>query len=94
MDWNISWIFVGSMAFLLAIVNLIRLIIARKKGNSLLVFGSLSLGAITVLMQYTMLNVWIVHGEMVALENAVPTMIPILTGAIVVLIALNFGGIS
>jgi len=89
MDWNITWILTGSIAFLLATINLIRSIIVKPKGSQMLMFGSLSCGAITVLEEYRMINTWIKHGEMITLNSTVPTLTSILTWAIVVLIIIN-----
>lgn len=45
MDWNIGWLFFGAAAFVLVIVNLIRVCAGKAKGWQVLLLASLSCGA-------------------------------------------------
>ena len=89
MDWNITWFFTGGIAFLLAIINLIRFFAGQNKGWQTLMFASLSFGAITVLEECRMINQWMEYGESVALQS-VPQLTRTLTIAVYLGIALNF----
>ena len=89
MDWNIMWLITGGAAFLLVVVNLIRSLLSKKEGWQIMMFASLSCGAVTVLEEYRMVNIWLQHGEMAVLEDAVPALTQTLTAALYIGIALN-----
>lgn len=89
MDWNIMWLVTGSMAFLLVIINFIRALLSKKKGWQILMFASLSCGAVTVLEEYRMVNRWLQHGDMAALGDVVPALTQTLTTALYIGIGLN-----
>lgn len=89
MGWNIVWLITGSMAFLLAIINLIRSFTAKNKGWQIMMFASLSCGAITILEEYQQVSIWLQHGDMAAIEDVVPTLAHMLTIALYIGIFLN-----
>lgn len=89
MDWNISWFFLGGIAYLLLIINLIRTLIGKNKGWELLSLCSLSFGILAVLEEYRMVNQWLTWGEMDFIYATVPTVIHTLTVAVWVGILLN-----
>lgn len=89
MGWNIVWLITGSMAFLLAIINLIRSFTAKNKGWQIMMFASLSCGAITILEEYQQVSIWLQHGDMAAIEDVVPTLTHTLTIALYIGIFLN-----
>lgn len=72
MDWNLSWLFWGAMAYLFTAVNFIRAILKKHKGWEVLLFASLSCGILTVLLEYRMVAHWLYWGEWSAVETAVP----------------------
>ena len=50
MDWNIGWLFFGTAAFVLVIVNLIRVCAGKTKGWAMLLLASMSCGAASILL--------------------------------------------
>lgn len=74
MDWNIGWLFWGAAAFLLVIINLIRTFLGKRHGWQVLLFASLSCGALTVLEEYRMVARWLQWGDLAAVQDVVPTM--------------------
>ena len=90
MDWNIEWLFWGGAAYLLAIINLIRTMMGKRKGWSILMFSSLSCGLLTLLSEYRIVAQWIQHGEVPFVMDVVPSLSPTLTTAVFVGILLNF----
>lgn len=89
MDWNISWFFLGGVAYLFVIINLIRTFIGRNKGWEILSFCSLSFGLLTVLDEYRMVNHWLAWEEMNSISTVVPAVTNTLTIAVWVGILLN-----
>lgn len=88
MDWNIGWLFFGTAAFVLVIVNLIRVCAGKTKGWAALL-ASMSCGAASILSAYRMVGRWALHGDMAAIQDVVPTMARIYTAALVIGIVLN-----
>lgn len=89
MDWNITWLLSGALAFLFALIHLIRAILSKRKGNQVFMLVSLSCGAFTVLEEYRAVGIWLQHGEMMMLNSTVSRMIQILTVGLFSLIILN-----
>lgn len=89
MDWNIGWLFFGAAAFVLVIVNLIRVCAGKTKGWAALLLASLSCGAASILAEYRMVGRWALHGDMAAIQDVVPTMASRYTIALVIGIVLN-----
>lgn len=89
MDWNMSWLFTGLLAYVFVLVNLSRTARGKQNGWQVLLFASLSCGALTMLCEYQMVNVWVQHGDMAALCDVVPSMVPLLAGALLVGLLLN-----
>lgn len=90
MDWNISWFFLGGLAYLFLIVNLSRTLTGKTRGWEILSFCSLSFGLLTVLEEYRMVNHWLAWEEMSSISNIVPAVSNALTIAVWVGILLNF----
>ena len=89
MGWNIGWLFFGAAAFVLVIVNLIRVCAGKTKGWPILLLASMSCGAASILLAYRMVGRWALHGDMAAIQDVVPTMAGIYTAALVIGIVLN-----
>ena len=89
MDWNIGWLFFGAAAFVLVIVNLIRVCAGKTKGWPILLLARMSCGAASILLAYRMVGRWAVHGDLAAIQDVVPTMAGIYTAALVIGIVLN-----
>lgn len=89
MDWNIGWLFFGAAAFVLVIINLIRVYTGKTKGWAALLLASMSCGAASILSAYRMVGRWALHGDMAAIQDVVPTMAGIYTAALVIGIVLN-----
>ena len=89
MDWNIGWLFFGAAAFVLVIVNLIRVCAGKTKGWAALLLASMSCGAGAILSAYHQVANWALHGDMAAIQDVVPTMAGIYTAALVIGIVLN-----
>ena len=84
MDWNLSWLCWGSLAFLLTAVNFIRALLRQHKGWEILLFASLSCGILTVLLEYRMAAQWLHWGEWAFVENAVPFLSNTLSTAVLI----------
>ena len=89
MDWNIGWIFWGGAAFLLVIINLIRTLLGKRPGWQILMYASLSCGAMTVLKEYQMVAQWLQWGDLAAVQDVVPTMAGTLQTALWIGLLLN-----
>ena len=90
MNWSYFWIPCGGAAFALAIVNLLRTFAGRRRGWQVLLFASLSFGALTMLCEYQMVNGWVQKGDVSQLLDVVPSMAHVLGAALAVGIGLNF----
>ena len=89
MGWNFGWLFFGGAAFVLVIVNLIRVCAGKTKGWPVLLLASMSCGAASILSAYRMVGRWALHGDMAAIQDVVPTMASRYTIALVIGIVLN-----
>ena len=93
MGWNIGWVFWGGAAFLLVIINLIRTLLGKRRGWQVLMFSSLSCGAVTVLKEYQMVAQWLRWGDLAAVQGVVPTLANTLQTAVWVGILLNLAAL-
>lgn len=89
MDWNFGWLHFGAAAFVLVIINLIRVCTGKTKGWQALLLASLSCGAAAILSGYRMVGNWALHGDMAAIQDVIPTMTKIYTIALLIGIVLN-----
>lgn len=98
MNWSISWIFWGCLAYLFAIINLVRTATERTKGWQICMFCSLSFGVLALLEEYRIIDRWLSSGEVNAVTNSVTsltdtlsvlTYIGILANLVVLIINLN-----
>ena len=83
------WMIFGGLAFLLVIINLIRSALGYRQGWQLLMFLSLSFGALALTSSYQTIGNWIFHHDIAALEDVLPTMDPLLREATYMGIILN-----
>ncbi|MCI8855056.1 MAG: hypothetical protein HFH26_00740 [Clostridiaceae bacterium] len=89
MDWNVEWLFTGGLAYFLVFVNLVRAIIGKTRGRQPLMFASLSFGALAILSEYRMIDIWLRHGEMASLSRSVASLTPFLERALYLGLFLN-----
>lgn len=89
MGWNFGWLFFGTAAFVLVIVNLIRVCAGKAKGWPVLLLARLSCGAGAILSAYHQVANWALHGDLAAIQDVVPTMAGIYTAALLIGIVLN-----
>ncbi|MBR3704214.1 MAG: hypothetical protein IKM11_01830 [Oscillospiraceae bacterium] len=89
MNENNFWLIFGAAAFLLTAVNLVRILMGKRRGWQVLVFAALSCGALALLDAYRMVAAWFASGDMAALYDVVPTLTNVLTIATVVGLVLN-----
>lgn len=87
--WN--WAIFGLIAYVIAIINLIRVIFISNKYCSTLVFISMSFATLTLLSEYKLVNNWVINGDFSALEDVVPAnfiflIIALLIGCVINLI--------
>lgn len=78
----------GGLAFLFAIIGLIYAIRSKSKGTQIMMFCSLSLGALTVLEEINVIWNWYAWEEIVASETT-PNIISTLNIALCALLGIN-----
>lgn len=66
--WNVTWRIYIRIAFFLACVNVFAAGKKKQMMSHVLTFGSLMFGALAVLTELKMVNVWYEFGEAVELE--------------------------
>ena len=66
--WNVTWRIYIRIAFFVACVNLFAAGKRKQMMSHVLTFGSLMFGALAVLTELKMVNVWYEFGEAVELE--------------------------
>lgn len=66
--WNVTWRIYIRIAFFLACVNVFAAGKRKQMISHVLTFGSLMFGALAVLTELKMVNVWYEFGEAVELE--------------------------
>ncbi|MCI9057565.1 MAG: hypothetical protein HFF76_09965 [Oscillospiraceae bacterium] len=89
MDWAYYWLLMGILAFGFVIANLIRAALGKRRGWQVLLFASLSCGALTMLCMVQMVNNWVQKEDWSALLDCVPAMASWLTIALCLGILLN-----
>lgn len=90
MFWTFAWLLAGAAALLLVLINLARGLLRKCRGWQILLFASLSCGALSILSGFQMVHNWVRHGDWSALEDVVPTEAAVLTIAVCAGIILNF----
>lgn len=88
-----SWLVCGSLAFLLALVNLAMALLGKKRGHAGLLFGSMACGALTLLEEYRMAVRWVQREDWSALMDVLPCMEPVLTMAVLAGLGLNLAAL-
>ncbi len=88
-----SWLVCGSLAFLLALVNLAMALLGKKRGHAGLLFGSMACGALTLLEEYRMAVRWVQREDWSALMDVLPGMELILTWALFLGLGLNLAAL-
>ena len=66
--WNVTWLIYIRISFFLACVNVVAAGKRKQMMSHVLTFGSLMFGALAVLTELKMVNVWYEFGEAVELE--------------------------
>lgn len=89
MNWNVSWLFFGALAFLLALLNLGRAVRGKERGGAFLLFGSLACGSLTLAAEYHLAVNWVERGDYAALEDVLPGMERVLLVALFLGLVLN-----
>ena len=87
--FNFRWLFIGGLAILLGVLGLICAIKRNKIGSQIMMFCSLSLGALTAFEEINIVWNWYVYGEFPAF-NSTPQIIYKLKCFLCLLIATNF----
>ena len=83
------WIITGLIAFVLVLTNLAFVFKSYYKYSNILVFSSLSMGLLTMLIEYNMVKQWVINNDVTALLDVLPTMNTIIIWSIVIGIILN-----
>lgn len=87
--WEYGWLLLGGAAFILVLVDLIQAALRKHRGWQVLLFASLSCGALTVLCALQMVNSWLRKGNWSSIEDVVPAMSMVWAWALCLGIALN-----
>lgn len=88
-----SWLLLGALAFLLALVNLALALLGKGRGQSLLLFGSLACGVLAMLEEYRLAVEWVQKEDWSALMDVLPGMELVLTAAIFLGLGLNLAAL-
>lgn len=88
-----SWLLLGALAFLLALVNLALALLGRTWGHAALLFGSLSCGSLALLEEYRMAVHWVQREDWSALMDVLPGMELVLTWALFLGLGLNLAAL-
>ena len=89
MEWMLSWMGFGAVAFVFALVNLIRVSGGHTAGSQAFMFGSLSCGLLAMLDEYQRVEAWVKESDYAALGDVVPWSCTMLMVACFILIVLN-----
>lgn len=84
-----SWLLLGALAFLLALVNLALALLGKGRGQTALLYGSLACGVLAMLEEYRLAVQWVQKGDWSALMDVLPGMELVLTVAIFLGLSLN-----
>ena len=68
------WMLLGGLAFLFAIINLVRALLGKTHGWAVLMFLSLSSGALALVAEYQMISRWALAGDWSAIQDVTPFM--------------------
>lgn len=88
-----SWLLLGALAFLLALVNLALALLGRGRGQNGLLFGSLACGVLAMLEEYRMAVKWVQKEDWSALMDVLPSMEMVLTAAIFIGLSINLAAL-
>ena len=88
-----SWLLLGALAFLLALVNLALALFGKGRGQSLLLFGSLACGVLAMLEEYRLAVEWVQKEDWSALMDVLPAMELVLTAAVFAGLGLNLAAL-
>ena len=88
-----SWLLLGALAFLLALVNLALALLGKGRGQSLLLFGSLACGVLAMLEEYRLAVEWVQKEDWSALMDVLPAMELVLTAAVFAGLGLNLAAL-
>ena len=88
-----SWLLLGALAFLLALVNLALALLGKGRGQSGLLFGSLACGVLAMLEEYRLAVEWVQKEDWSALMDVLPGMELVLTAAIFLGLGLNLAAL-
>ena len=88
-----SWLLLGALAFLLALVNLALALLGKGRGQNVLLFGSLACGVLTMLEEYRLAVEWVQKEDWSALMDVLPGMELVLTAAIFLGLGLNLAAL-
>ena len=88
-----SWLLLGALAFLLALVNLVLALLGKKRGQNALLFWSLACGILTMLEEYRLAVEWVQREDWSALMDVLPAMEMVLTAAVFLGLGLNLAAL-
>lgn len=88
-----SWLLLGALAFLLALVNLALALLGKERGQNGLLFGSLACGVLAMLEEYRLAVEWVQREDWSALMDVLPAMEMVLTAAIFLGLGLNLAAL-
>lgn len=86
------WMICGILSVILCIVGWIMRFRRNEKSVWVSV-SSLAFVSLTLLMEYRMVAQWVNKSDWIALLDVVPSMFPILTGYVIVMLLANIGSI-
>ena len=89
MKFYMFWILFGAIAFISAIVNLVRVFNNKNKYWEVLVFVSLSFGVLTMLCEYNLVYQWVMEKSWGSMLDVVPGMMGMLAQCVALGILLN-----
>jgi|GEM_PF-6331460 len=89
MDWNIEWIILGAISFILATLHVLMALLGKKRALPFLCLFSIAFGGFTILEELNIFVEWLQYGEMATLEKAVQFVPDMLMTGFFILLALN-----
>lgn len=84
-----NWMLLGALAFLLAVVNLVRAIMGKTYGWEVLMFSSLSSGIFTMVLLYRQAANWVRVNDWSAIQDVIPYMGDALVWVVLLGVSLN-----
>ena len=88
-----SWLLLGALAFLLALVNLALALLGKGRGQTALLYGSLACGCLALLEEDRRAVGWVRREDWSALMDVLPCMEPVLTMAVLAGLGLNLAAL-